>query len=156
LSRPYKIPVSVLVVIHTPDLRVLLLERADHPGWWQSVTGSQDPGEDLVDTVVREVREETGLAVGAYRLSDWRQRNVYEIYACYRHRYAPGTTHNSEHVFSLEVPDALPARLAPDEHLAYQWQPWERAAELCFSPSNAQAIRALAARRDAPAEQSVT
>lgn len=146
MSRPYKIPISVLVVIHTPDLRVLLLERADHPGWWQSVTGSQDAGESLVETVAREVREETGLAVDEHRLTDWQRHNVYEIYACYRHRYAPGTTHNTEHVFSLEVAEAGAARLAPGEHLAYQWQPWERAAELCFSPSNAEAIRQLAAR----------
>lgn len=151
MSRPHKIPISVLVVIHTPDSRILLLERADHPGWWQSVTGSQDPGETLVETVAREVREETGLEVAEHRLSDWQRQNVYEIYACYRHRYAPGTTHNTEHVFSLEVPDTLSVRLAPGEHLAYQWQPWERAAALCFSPSNAEAIRALAARRDASA-----
>jgi len=37
-----KKPVSVLVLIHTPDLGVLLLERAAHPGFWQSVTGSQE------------------------------------------------------------------------------------------------------------------
>lgn len=146
--KPWKIPVSVLVVIHTPDLRVLLLERADHPGWWQSVTGSQEAGESLIETVSREVGEETGLKVSGFRLNDWGRQNTYEIYACYRHRYPPGTTHNTEHVFSLELPEACPVRLAPGEHLAWQWQPWERAAELCFSPSNAEAIRLLAARRD--------
>lgn len=100
MNKPWKIPVSVLVVIHTPDLRILLLERADHPGWWQSVTGSQNSGETLVETVAREVREETGLEVAKHRLTDWNQRNIYEIYECYRHRYAPGTSHNTEHVFS--------------------------------------------------------
>ncbi len=144
MNKPWKIPVSVLVVIHTPDLRILLLERADHPGWWQSVTGSQNSGETLVETVAREVREETGLEVAKHRLTDWNQRNIYEIYECYRHRYAPGTSHNTEHVFSLEIPDALPVTLAPGEHLAWQWQPWAAAAELCFSPSNAEAIRRLA------------
>ena len=39
-ARPFKIPESVLVVIHTPALEVLLIERADKPGYWQSVTGS--------------------------------------------------------------------------------------------------------------------
>ncbi len=144
MTKPLKIPVSVLVVIHTADLRVLLLERADHPGWWQSVTGSQEAGETLIDTAVREVREETGLAIRADGLRDWRQRNVYEIYPCYRHRYAPGTTHNSEHVFSLALDAACPVTLAPGEHLAWQWQPWQIAAGLCFSPSNAEAIRQLA------------
>lgn len=147
MVKPYKIPVSVLVVIHTPDLKILLLERADHPGWWQSVTGSQEDGETLDETVAREVREETGLIVAEHALTDWRQRNVYEIYDCYRHRYAPGTTHNTEHVFGLEVPDALAVTLAPGEHLAWRWHPWRDAADLCFSPSNADAIRRLAERR---------
>lgn len=146
MSKPYKIPVSVLVVIHAPDLRVLLLERADHPGWWQSVTGSQNPGESLLQTVAREVREETGLEVAEHRLQDWRQRNVYEIFDCYRHRYTPGTTHNTEHVFSLEVDRPRDIVLAPDEHLAWQWRSWREAADMCFSPSNAEAIRGLAER----------
>jgi dihydroneopterin triphosphate diphosphatase len=139
----YKIPVSVLVVIHTPDLQVLLIERADHPGWWQSVTGSQEPGERLEQTAVREVAEETGLTADAYRLTDWGYSNVYEIYDCYRHRYPPGVTHNTEHVFGLCLPEPLPVRLAVDEHTAWQWYPWREAAERCFSPSNAEAIRRL-------------
>lgn len=141
--RPYKIPISVLVVIHTPDGQVLLLERADHPGWWQSVTGSQDPGESLPDTAIREVAEETGLDVRQYDLRDLGYRNVYEIYPCYRHRYAPGTTHNTEHVFGLTLPGPLPVTLAPGEHLAWRWEPAEIAERLCFSPSNAEAIRRL-------------
>jgi dATP pyrophosphohydrolase len=142
----YKIPVSVLVVIHTADLQVLLLERADHPGWWQSVTGSQDPGETLEQTAIREIAEETGLDVGRYPLTDWKQRNDYEIYDCYRHRYAPGTTHNAEHVFGLLLPDVQSVLLADREHLAWQWRPWQEAAELCFSSSNAEAIRQLPVR----------
>lgn len=140
----FKKPVSVLVVIHTPDHQILLLERADHPGWWQSVTGSQDSGETLMETAIREVREETGLGASAFRLSDWGYTNQYEIFECYRHRYAPGITHNTEHVFGLEVPTSLPVRLAPFEHLAYLWLPAEAAAEKCFSLSNAEAIRRLA------------
>lgn len=142
-----KIPVSVLVVIHTPDLQVLLLERADHPGWWQSVTGSQNPGESLRETAIREVAEETGLDVQRHRLDDWGYSNVYEIYDCYRHRYPPGVTHNTEHVFGLQVPAPLPVSLAPNEHLACQWRPWREAAALCFSPSNAAAIRRLGMTR---------
>jgi dATP pyrophosphohydrolase len=150
----YKLPVSVLVVIHTPDLQILLLERADHPGWWQSVTGSQLPGERLRETAAREVREETGLPVDEAALDDWGYSNVYEIYDCYRHRYAPGTTHNTEHVFGLLLPQPLPVRTAPREHLAWRWLPWAEAAAMCFSPSNAEAIRRLARRHgldvDAP------
>lgn len=143
---PYKIPVSVLVVIHTADLQVLLLERADHPGWWQSVTGSQDAGETLAQTAAREVMEETGIDCTRYPPTDWGYSNVYEIYDCYRHRYAPGTTHNTEHVFGLMLPEPRAVVLAEKEHLAWQWRPWQEAADLCFSPSNADAIRELPRR----------
>jgi dATP pyrophosphohydrolase len=142
----HKIPVSVLVVVHTPDLQVLLLERADHPGFWQSVTGSQDEGETLAQTAVRELREETGLDAARYGLSDWRKQNQYEIYQRWRHRYAPGVTHNTEHVFSLLVPQPLPVTLAPREHLRYEWLAWREAADKAFSWSNAEAIRELPQR----------
>lgn len=138
-----KIPVSVLVVIHTPDHQVLLLERTDHPGWWQSVTGSQDAGETLWQTAMREVREETGLDAAAFKLADWGYSNRYEIFECYRHRYPSDTTHNTEHVFGLEVPDTVSIQLTPHEHLNYRWLPADEAAEECFSPSNAEAIRKL-------------
>ncbi|MEW5771725.1 MAG: dihydroneopterin triphosphate diphosphatase [Pseudomonadota bacterium] len=139
----YKIPVSVLVVIHTADLQVLLLERADAPGYWQSVTGSQDPGETLLETAIREVREETGLDARAYDLSDWDMRVEFEIFERWRHRYAPGVTHNTEHVFGLLLPESLPVRLSPREHLNQLWLPWREAADKCFSWSNADAIRRL-------------
>lgn len=142
----HKIPVSVLVVVHTPDLQVLLLERADHPGFWQSVTGSQDEGETLAQTAARELREETGLDAARYGLSDWRKQNHYEIYQRWRHRYAPGVTHNTEHVFSLLVPRPLPVTLAPREHLRYEWLAWREAADKAFSWSNAEAIRELPQR----------
>jgi dihydroneopterin triphosphate diphosphatase len=139
----YKIPVSVLVVIHTTDLQVLLLERADAPGYWQSVTGSQDPGESLLETAVRELREETGLDAAAYLLKDWHSQYEFEIFPRWRHRYAPGVTHNTEHVFSLRVPDALAVTISPREHLNFCWLPWQAAAEKCFSWTNADAIRKL-------------
>ena len=151
--RPFKIPESVLVVIHTQALDVLLLERADHPGWWQSVTGSRDsPDEPLVDTCIREVEEETGLAVGTPPLSpaclsDWRLSNVFEIYPNYRPRYAPEVTHNTEHVFGLVVPAGSDVRLSPREHTAFAWLPWREAADRCFSPSNAEAILLLPRHR---------
>jgi dihydroneopterin triphosphate diphosphatase len=141
VSAHYKTPVSVLVVIHTPDRQVLLIERADHAGWWQSVTGSQEAGESLLQTVAREVQEETGLVVAEHRLSDWGYHTDYAIYACYQHRYAPGTTHNREHVFGLEVAAPMRVVLNPEEHTAQRWLPWFDAAAACFSPSNAAAIQ---------------
>jgi dATP pyrophosphohydrolase len=146
VARVHKIPESVLVVIHTPALDVLLIERADKPGYWQSVTGSKDRiDEPLTDTCVREVAEETGIVIGspavpASALRDWDLANVYEIYPVWRHRYAPGVTHNTEHVFGLTVPEGTAVTLNPREHLRHQWLPYRDAADRCFSPSNAEAI----------------
>lgn len=147
--RPPKVPESVLVVIHTPALEVLLLERADAPGFWQSVTGSKDAADEpLVETCRREVEEETGIVVGSAAvplaaLRDWGLTNVYEIYPRWQHRYAPGVTHNTEHVYGLQVPAGTPVRLAPREHLQQVWLPWREAADRCFSPSNAEAVLQL-------------
>ena len=142
----YKIPVSVLVLVHTADLQVLLLERADRPGFWQSVTGSQDAGETLLQTAQRELAEETGIVTDAATLTDWQRENRYEIYAHWRVRYAPGVTHNTEHVFSLALPAVQNIVLAPREHLDYQWLPWREAADCVFSWSNAEVIRELPQR----------
>ena len=142
MTQP-KIPVSTLVVIHTPALEVLLLERADRPGYWQSVTGSQHAGESLRDTAIREVGEETGLDARQHQLTEWNLQNVFEIYSIWRDRYAPGVTHNTEHVFGLRVPEKLPVRLAPREHLQAQWLPWREAAQKVFSWSNRKAILML-------------
>lgn len=160
MTVQYKIPESVLVVIHTAEMEVLLIERADRPGFWQSVTGSKDePGELLLETAVREVAEETGIvvqnlsgpalttakfpSVPLENLQDWQLSNVYDIYPVWRHRYAPGVTRNTEHVFGLRVPREIPIVLAPREHLNFIWLPHREAADKCFSSSNAEAILQL-------------
>jgi dATP pyrophosphohydrolase len=162
MDKIYKIPESVLVIIHTSDLKVLLIERADKPGYWQSVTGSKDRSDEpLSETAVREVWEETGIVVGDAiaqlitepakvkkilpytNLVDWKISNVYEIYSIWGHRYAPGVTHNTEHVFGLLVPYDIPVILSPREHLNHMWLPYHDAAGKCFSASNAEAILQL-------------
>lgn len=150
---PFKIPQSVLVVIYTAAMEVLLIKRADvqidGPAFWQSVTGSKDSlGEDFRETAQREVFEETGIACGAGSLLDgslldWQLENVYDIYPRWRHRYAPGVTRNTEHLFGLEVPSGMDVKLSPREHTAFRWLPWRDAALQCFSPSNAEAILML-------------
>jgi dATP pyrophosphohydrolase len=143
----YKLPVSVLVVVHSRSLDVLLLERAVRPGFWQSVTGALDhPGEPLEAAAAREVLEETGLDAGEGRLERWNVVNTFEIYAQWRHKYAPGVTHNTEHVFSLELPARRPVTISPLEHTAWMWLPWREAAEKCFSWSNREAIHRLGSR----------
>ena len=140
----FKIPESVLVVIHTSALEVLLIERKDHAGFWQSVTGSKDfLSESLVDTAAREVFEETGIRADAGHLVEWAVSNTYDIYPSYRHRYAPDVTRNTEWVFSLCVPPNTPIVLSPTEHTAFQWLPHRAAADACYSSSNAEAILML-------------
>jgi len=144
---PYKQPISVLVLVHTTDLRVLLLERADFPDHWQSVTGSRDDGEALATTAARELAEETGIDAARHGgVVDWHLSNEYEIFPQWRHRYPPGTTHNTEHVFALDVGNPVPVTLAPREHLRHVWLPWQEAAARCFSWSNRDAILALPRR----------
>ncbi|HJV87997.1 MAG TPA: dihydroneopterin triphosphate diphosphatase [Noviherbaspirillum sp.] len=158
MSKPYKIPESVLVVIYSANLDVLLIERADKEGYWQSVTGSKDTqDEPLIETAVREVFEETGIrivdeasaherdanSVPVASLRDWHLSNIYEIYPVWRHRYAPGVFTNTEHVFGLLVPRDIAVTLAPREHVDHLWLPYREAADKCFSPSNAEAILQL-------------
>ena len=141
---PFKIPISVLVVIHTAALDVLLIEREGWPGFWQSVTGSLErQDEPLAEAAVREVREETGIDAACYPLKEWHIRNRFEIFLKRRGRYAPGVTHNTEHVFGLTLPSPLPVQLAPDEHVRYQWLPWREAAANCLSWTNREAILRL-------------
>ena len=134
----------MLVLVYTKQLEVLLIERADKPGFWQSVTGSiETEDQDLSATAARELMEETGIDASLYQLSDWQFNQIYEIYPHWRYRYAPGVTHNVEHVFGLELPERVPVKLAPREHIAYQWVDWREAAQKVFSWTNVEALRKL-------------
>lgn len=144
MKKAYKQPVSVMVLIHTQDLSVLLLERAAHPGYWQSVTGSIEPGESLEETARRELAEETGIIAAPQALQRWSLSNTYEIFPEWRHRYAPGVTENIEHVFSIALPAPVPVTLRPDEHRDCCWLPWQDAADRVFSWTNRDAILLLA------------
>ena len=146
-SVDFKTPISVLVLIHTADLKVLLIERADKAGFWQSVTGSIEIMDaTLRDTAIREVMEETGLNASQYKLEDWQFAQKYEIYEHWRYRYAPGVTHNTEHVFGLELANMVDVKLASNEHVAYEWVDWREAAKRVFSWTNVEALRLLGER----------
>ena len=139
----YKTPVSALILIHTADLQVMIMERADKAGLWQSVTGSLEADETPKQAAIREVLEETGLDALQYDFQDWQMSNIYEIYPHWRHRYAPDVTQNTEHVFGLLLPETLPITLAPDEHVRYEWVDWREAAKRVFSWTNVEALRKL-------------
>ena len=141
-----KLPLSVLVVVHTDDLDVLLLERAARPGFWQSVTGSLDRADEAYEAAAaREVREETGIQLPAQSLKAWNVAYTFEIYLRWRHRFAPGVTHNTERLFSARLNERAPVTVAPEEHTAFAWLPWREAARKCFSWSNRDAILMIGA-----------
>ena len=142
----YKTPISVLVLIHTIDLKVLIMERADREGFWQSVTGSLELEEMPLQTAIREVYEETGLDANLYDLQDWETSNVYDIYPHWRYRYSPEVSQNTEHVFGLCLPQSLSITLAPNEHVQYEWVDWREAAGRVFSWTNVDAVRKLGER----------
>ena len=144
----FKTPISALVLIHTSDLQVLIMERADKAGYWQSVTGSLEAGETPKQAALREVLEETGLDANQYDLQDWQASNIYEIYPHWRHRYAPGVVENIEHLFGLELPQAIPITLAQDEHTRYEWVDWREAANRVFSWTNIDALKRLGERHN--------
>ena len=157
MNRPaYKRPESVLVVLHDGQGRALMLERVSPPGFWQSVTGSLEEGETPFATALREVAEETGILLAPEELKDWHTQNEYEIYAHWRHRYAPGVTRNTEHVFSACIPAAGPVRLSAREHRAHRWLPLAEAASLAFSPSNREALLRLAAETEGRLPEKLT
>ena len=140
----FKKPVSSLVLIYTEDFKVLLMERADKKGFWQSVTGSLEENETPRDAAIREVFEETGIDSTQYHLEDLELSHVYEIYAHWRYRYAPDITHNTEHIFALKVPASIPIQLSVDEHIQYLWVDWRDAMDRVFSWTNVEAIKKLA------------
>ena len=142
----FKTPVSALVLIHTAHLQVLIMERADKAGFWQSVTGSLEAGETPRQAAIREVLEETGLDATQYDLQDWQASNTYEIYPHWRYRYAPGITTNVEHLFALELPKEIAISLAPEEHVQYEWVDWREAAKRVFSWTNVDALKRLGER----------
>ena len=141
--KAYKTPISALILIYTADLQVLIMERADKSDFWQSVTGSVEGSETPREAAIREVLEETGLDATQYDFQDWQASNVYEIYPHWRHRYAQGVTQNREHLFGLQLPSTLPVKLAPNEHVRYEWVDWREAAKRVFSWTNVDALKRL-------------
>ena len=140
----FKKPTSSLILIYTEDFKVLLMERADKKGFWQSVTGSVEENETPKDAAIREVFEETGINASQYHLEDWKLSHIYEIYKHWRYRYAPDVTHNTEHIFGLKVPANIPIQLSADEHVQYLWIDWRDAMDKVFSWTNVEAIKKLA------------
>jgi dATP pyrophosphohydrolase len=130
-----------LVVVHTDDGQVLRLLRREPSGFWQSVTGSLNPGETPIKAARRELLEETGLHSDS-GLVDGGFINRYPIHPAWRHRYAPDVLDNTEHVFHLALPSVCDISLS-EEHMEYRWLPRDQAAEVAGSATDKAAILAL-------------
>lgn len=135
-----KKPESVLIVIYNTAGYVLLMQRADWPGFWQSVTGGVHEGETLEQTAWRELREETGLGPEDGELTDCQHAQWFDIYPRYLARYPAGTTQNLEHVFCFKVAKQIPVTLNAREHTDYQWLPRQQAIVRALSDTNKEAI----------------
>lgn len=143
----FKRPESVLVVVHTPKLDCLLLERVEPRGFWQSVTGSLSEAETPAECAARELQEETGLAADGLR--DAHVQRSFPILPAWRSRYAPGVSSNTEHLWYLELPEVRAVRIEPTEHVAYLWLPVDAAIEKVASWTNREALLELTRSRSA-------
>ncbi len=140
ICEGYKRPESVLVVVYTPDAKVLLLQRKDSPDFWQSVTGSMQESEsEPIISARRELKEETGLGPDQGTMQDCHQQEWFDIYPQWQYRYAPGVTRNLEHVFCFKLKSLVEIKLS-QEHLDYCWVTKEQAIAKVISTTNRDAI----------------
>ena len=133
-----KIPISVLIIVYTKNKNILLLNKKGKDSMWQSITGSLQINEKPLDAAKRELFEETGIV--SNNIIDCKKEYIFEIYEMWRHKYEDDVTHNTEHVFKLELDDIIDIKLDSDEHDAFEWAPRVKAAEKVFSHTNRQAI----------------
>jgi dATP pyrophosphohydrolase len=133
-----KIPKSVLVIVYTKDKKVLLLKKKENRDMWQSVTGSLQIDEKPIQAAKRELYEETGI--NSDNIIDCGKQYIFEIYDMWKYKYDDGVTHNTEHVFKLELDNIIDIKIDKSEHVSYQWFSRVKAAEIVFSHTNRQAI----------------
>ena len=141
-ATDYRIPISVLVVVHTDDAQVLLLRRAEPFDFWQSITGSLQIGEDHADAAKRELLEETGLTdEGELQYSGVNRQFV--IDSRWRDRFEPGTVENVEFEWHYRVATPVEITICDDEHSEYCWLPMADAAKKVWSWTNRAALKGL-------------
>lgn len=128
------------MVVHTAT-EVLLIKRADHACFWQSVTGSLEWGEVAYAAALRELAEETGIHSDGLRQTGISRS--YEILSQWRKRYPPNTQRNREHLFFCHVEQKPDIILDLDEHTEFVWLEFEQAEAKVFSWSNRLAISSL-------------
>ena len=133
-------PESVLVVVYTTNADVLLLKRREPFSFWQSITGSLQPGEEHVSAAARELFEETGL-VGELVNADTSRE--FEIDPRWLHKYPAGVLTNREYEWRLRLPARQDVVICEREHSEFRWVPIDEAIEIVWSWTNKEALESL-------------
>ena len=135
----------MLVIVHTDHGEVLLLRRSAPFDFWQSVTGSLQPGETHFRAAERELREETGLTdEGALEYTGVSRQ--FAIDPRWRNRFAAGVVENVEFEWRYRLPRTMEIRMNDEEHSHYCWLPVRDAVNKVWSWTNRDALRNLTIR----------
>lgn len=128
--------------MYTDNADILLLKRRQPLQFWQSVTGSLEPGELPIDAARREIAEETGL-LDEGRLTDAGITREFTIDPRWRDRYADGVIENTEHEWHYVLSSAVDINICDIEHSAFRWFPIEEAITSVWSWTNKEALQNL-------------
>ncbi|MGI9201562.1 MAG: dihydroneopterin triphosphate diphosphatase [Woeseiaceae bacterium] len=135
-------PISVLVVVVSDDGYALLLRRQEPFDFWQSITGSLQPGETHADAARRELFEETGMSdAGALRFSGVSRQFV--IDPRWREKFATSAVENVEFEWHYRLPARTEVQICEDEHSDFCWLPVKEAAQKVWSWTNRDALHGL-------------